>query len=155
MSYIYARKGDVVVKYATVTGGTAGAFNSIGCLSGDLVVPRSASPSSSELDNWCVSQDGTVQQVELGELVIEPTFTIEMDLAGTVLTTLEAAFHGGDTIALQVIATDALNNKHELEYWGYIVNDDLQFRGGAGATSQVNFTFHVNEVKTDTVTPHA
>ena len=42
-----------------------------------------------------------------------------------------------------------------LTYAGVITNHDLNVRGAAGATSQFTFTFHVNEVISDVITPAA
>lgn len=148
MGYVYARKGQVDVEYTTtIVAGlpTAGTYATVGCLSGDLVIPRSKSPGSTELDNWCVSQQGGVQQVELGALVIEPTFTVEMDLDSAAFAALNTAFSGRADVALRVTATDGTNTI-VFEYVGKITNHDLQYRGGAGATSQVNFTYHVNSI---------
>lgn len=152
MGYVYARRGMVAVEY-TVTPGQGASYASIGCLSGDLTIPRSKSPGTSELDNWCVTQEGDVQQVELGALVIEPTFTVEMDLADEAYAALNDAFNSGDDVGIKIVATDTDGNSHTLEYVGKITNHDLNFRGAAGATSQVNFTYHVNEIVNDTVTP--
>lgn len=151
MSYVYARRGNVQVEYATDP--ETPEWDSVGCISGDVTVPRSKSPGSTELDNWCVTQEGVVQQVELGALVIEPVVTVEMDLADDAYAALNTAFNSGDSIGLRFTATDQDGNTHVLTYTGVITNHDLNFRGAAGATSQFTFTFHVNEVVSDVITP--
>jgi len=125
---------------------------SIGCPSGDVTVPRNLSPSSTEPDNWCISQGGTVQQVDLGALVIEPTITVEMDLDDPTYKALNEAFNDQDVIGLRFSANDGDGNTHVLTYSGVITDHTLNFRGAAGATSQFTITFHVNTVVSDVVT---
>lgn len=157
MGYVYARRGQVDVEYSLDPFLTPGPpeWNSVGCVAGDISVPRNKSPGSTELDNWCVTQEGVVQQVELGALVIEPVITVEMDLADDAYDDLNTAFNSGATIGLRFTATDADGNTHVLTYAGVITNHDLNFRGAPGATSQFTFTFHVNEVISDVITPAA
>lgn len=154
MGYVYARRGQVDVEISTDL--ETPDFISIGCPSGDVVVPRNTSPSSTEPDNWCVSQEGTVQQVDLGALVIEPTMTIEMDLADPAYDVLNDAFNSRDPILLRISATDGATspgpNTHVLTYEVVITDFTLTFRGAAGATSQFSLTFHVNNVVSDVVT---
>lgn len=157
MGFVYARKGNVVVTVATDLTPTgdppAIVFRALGCLSGDVVVPRSFNTETSEDDNWCVSESGAVQQVSLGSAVIEPTFTVEMDPSLAVYDDMNEGFGDKDLMRVKFVATDAGGNKHELEYEGYFTQSNITFRGAAGATSQVAWTFHVNTIVTDEVTP--
>lgn len=152
MGYVYARRGQVDVEVSFDLDATPIVWASIGCPSGDVTVPRNLSPSSTEPDNWCISQDGTVQQVDLGALVIEPTITVEMDLEDQVYKDLNDAFNGQDVIGLRFTASDGEGGTHVLTYEGVITDHTLNFRGAAGATSQFTITFHVNKVVSDVVT---
>lgn len=153
MSFVFARTGDVVVEYADDPGANP-TWVTIGCLVGDLNVTRSYATTTTEREDWCahITPGADIQPVALEELTVEASGTIEMDPKTAAHAALNTAFKTNALIALRITANGA-TEKHQVVYEGKLTNHDLNFRGAAGQTSQVVFTFHANDRERNTSGP--
>lgn len=152
--YTFVSESQVVVE-VDISSTSTPDFQSVGCISGDVNVPRSRANDATTLDNWCtITQAGAVEQFTPGEISIKPTLTLDIVLGDASLDFLNDAFNNGDEISLRIKLEDAetAQSTWQLEYECVIESFDIVARGGAGETSQAVLGFHVNEVTTDTIT---
>src|SRR5690606_35687023 len=137
---------------------------SLGCITGDFTVNDSFNEETAEeFDNWCAhiaaEQDpgAALEQVALGQRVIEFTVDIEMDLSDANYATEYAAYTSKTPRQFQISFTNEGGDEQELVINGVYTQWNRTARdgdGGAG-TARVTIGFHANSVVTDAVTPAA
>ena len=159
--YTYVRKGHVTVEVGDALETAQVSVHSLGCITGDFTVNDSFNEETAEeFDNWCAhiaaEQDpgAALEQVSLGQRVIEFTADIEMDLSDPNYATEYAAYKAKTPRQFQLTWENAGGDKQELFINGVYTQWNRTARdgdGGAG-TARVTIGFHANSVVTDTIT---
>lgn len=138
--------------------------HSLGCITGDFTVNDSFNEEpQEEFDNWCASiaaegNPGTdLEQVELGQRVIEFTADIELDLSDANYKTEYDAYKAKTPRQFQLTWENAAGDTQELFVNGVYTQWNRTARdgdGGAG-TARASVGFHANSIVTDTITPES
>lgn len=159
--FTYVRKGHVTVEVGDSSETAQESVASLGCITGDFTVNDSFNEEpQEEFDNWCAhiaaEQDpgSALEQVSLGQRVIEFTADIELDLSDTNYKTEYDAYKAKTARQFQFTWENEAGDKQELFVNGVYTAWNRTARdgdGGAG-TARANISFHANSVVTDTIT---
>lgn len=159
--FTYVRKGHVTVEVGASSETAQSSVTSLGCITGDFTVNDSFNEETAEeFDNWCAhiaaesSPGDDLEQVSLGQRVIEFTADMEMDLSDANYKTEYDAYKAKTARQFQFTWENAAGDKQELFINGVYTQWNRTARdgdGGAG-TARVSVGFHANEVITDSIT---
>lgn len=161
VDFTYVRKGHVAVEVGDALETAQSSVHALGCITGDFTVNDSFNEETAEeFDNWCAhiaaEQDpgAALEQVSLGQRVIEFTADIEMDLSDANYATEYDAYKAKTPRQFQLTWENAAGDKQELFVNGVYTQWNRTARdgdGGAG-TARVTVSFHTNSVVSDVIT---
>lgn len=164
--YTFVRKGHVTIKVGDVedpqvNSGVQTDVHDLGCVTGDFTVNDSFNEETAEeFDNWCAhiaaeeDPGSALEQVNLGQRVIEFTVDLELDLSDADYKTEYDAYTSKTPRQFQISFTNEGGDEQELVINGLYTAWNRTARdgdGGAG-TARVSVSFHANEVVKDDIT---
>lgn len=162
--FTYVRKGHVTVEVGDASETAQTTVHSLGCITGDFTVNDSFNEEpEEEFDNWCAhiaaeqNPGESLEQVALGQRVIEFSPEIEMDLSDPNYATEYDAYKSKTPRQFQLTWENEGGDTQELFVNGVYTSWNRTARdgdGGAG-TARVSIGFHANSVVRDVITPSA
>lgn len=138
--YVFAKDGDVVIRWAPDSSGSPGTYVTVGCPKGTWNVNRSTNLEADNLDNWCDTTLGELEQVTPGTKTVTISGSMEMILDDGVFTGMLTAEEANNVCYIRITATDSDGaNTRDKAYKGYIESFNEQYQGSG--PSDVSITF--------------
>lgn len=138
--YVFAKDGGVVIRFAPDSSGSPGTWVTVGCPKGNWTVNKSTNVEADNLDNWCDTTLGELEQVSPGTKTITVSGSMEMILDDSAFTGMDTAEAANNVCYMRITATDAdAANSRDKAWKGYLTSFTENYNGSGPSDVSIEF----------------